>query len=159
MKHFRDMAQQHELVDLIWDVYLRTGFLDYVGGMPGGKQRQANLHALYDRAEVYEQSNFKGLFQFIRFVKRMQAQNNDLDEANATSDDDMVSVMTIHGSKGLEFPVVFLADVSHGFNLQDTYKPYVLNDHLGLGITYLDPASRVKKRYFTTPNDCKSRKP
>ncbi|MCL0330716.1 helicase-exonuclease AddAB subunit AddA [Apilactobacillus xinyiensis] len=145
LNHFRDVAQQQPLVDLIWDIYLRTGFLDYVGGMPGGKQRQANLHALYDRAEVYEQSNFKGLFQFIRFVKRMQSQNNDLDEANAETNDNVVSVMTIHGSKGLEFPVVFLADVAHGFNLQDTLKPYVLNDHLGLGVTYLDPVTRVKK--------------
>ena len=145
LQHFRDVAQQHEIVDLIWDIYETTGFLDYVGGMPAGKQRQANLHALYERAFDYEQTSFKGLFQFVRFVRRMQERNEDLDEANADDNDDAVSVMTIHGSKGLEFPVVFLMDASHGFNQQDTKKSYVLNDRLGLGITYTNPETRIKE--------------
>ncbi|CAI2700590.1 ATP-dependent helicase/nuclease subunit A [Apilactobacillus kunkeei] len=145
LKHFRDVAQQHAIVDLIWDIYETTGFLDYVGGMPAGKQRQANLHALYERAYDYEQTSFKGLFQFVRFVRRMQERNEDLDEANADDNQDAVSVMTIHGSKGLEFPVVFLMDASHGFNRQDSNKAYILNDHLGLGITYTDPETRIKQ--------------
>ncbi|UQS84781.1 helicase-exonuclease AddAB subunit AddA [Apilactobacillus apisilvae] len=145
LTEFRDIAQQHEIVDLIWHIYQSTGFLDYVGGMPAGKQRQANLHALYERAFDYERTSFKGLFQFVRFVRRMQERNEDLDEANADENTNAVSVMTIHGSKGLEFPVVFLLDASHGFNQQDSKKPYVLNDKLGLGITYLDSKYRVKE--------------
>lgn len=145
LKHFKDVAQQQPIVELIWDIYETTGFLDYVGGMPAGKQRQANLHALYERAYDYEQTSFKGLFQFVRFVRRMQERNEDLDEANADDNDNAVSVMTIHGSKGLEFPVVFLMDASHNFNRQDTKKDYVLNDRLGLGITYTDPETRIKQ--------------
>ncbi|TPR38985.1 helicase-exonuclease AddAB subunit AddA [Apilactobacillus micheneri] len=145
LTEFRNIAQQHEIVDLIWHIYQATGFLDYVGGMPAGKQRQANLHALYERAFDYEKTSFKGLFQFVRFVLHMQERNEDLDEANADENTNAVSVMTIHGSKGLEFPVVFLIDASHGFNQQDSKQPYVLNDQLGLGITYLNPDNRVKE--------------
>ncbi|MEJ6400042.1 helicase-exonuclease AddAB subunit AddA [Nicoliella lavandulae] len=141
---FRDIAQQKELVSLIWSIYETTGFLDYVGGMPAGKQRQANLHALYDRAAQYEKSSFKGLFQFIRFIERMQDGDNDLAEPATNPDDDTVSVMTIHGSKGLEYPVVFLLDANHQFNLQDSKGEYVLDDQLGLGITYFNSANREK---------------
>ncbi|MBW1604935.1 helicase-exonuclease AddAB subunit AddA [Lactobacillus sp. Sy-1] len=141
---FRDIAQQKELVPLIWSIYEATGFLDYVGGMPAGKQRQANLHALYDRAAQYEKSSFKGLFQFVRFIERMQNGNNDLAEPAANPDDNTVSVMTIHGSKGLEFPIVFIVDANHQFNMQDSKGEYVLDDELGLGITYFNDAKREK---------------
>jgi ATP-dependent helicase/nuclease subunit A len=145
LHRFQDIAHRHAIVDLIWAIYEETGFLDYVGGMPAGKQRQANLHALYERASEYERTSFKGLFQFVRFIRRMQERNEDLDEAAADEQIDAVSVMTIHGSKGLEFPVVFLMDASHGFNTQDTKQTYVLNDQLGLGITYMDPTTRIKQ--------------
>ena len=144
LDHFRNVAKQHELVDLIWEIYEQTGFLDYVGGMPAGSQRQANLHALYERAADYEQTNFKGLFQFVRFVHRMQNQQEDLSEAEPNHSSDSVKVTTIHGSKGLEYPVVFLIDASHNFNQQDLRQSYVLNDRLGLGIKYFD-----SQRYLT----------
>ncbi|MHA8262367.1 helicase-exonuclease AddAB subunit AddA [Lactobacillaceae bacterium Melli_B3] len=141
---FRNIAQQKELVPLIWSIYETTGFLDYVGGMPAGKQRQANLHALYDRAAQYEKSSFKGLFQFIRFIERMQNGDNDLAEPATNPDEDTVSVMTIHGSKGLEYPIVFLLDANHQFNMQDSKGSYVLDDALGLGMTYFNDANREK---------------
>ena len=144
LTEFRNMAQQNELASLIWKIYEETGFLDYVGGMPGGLQRQANLHALYERAAEYEEMSFKGLFQFVRFINKMQTKNKDLSEATTQVSDDAVTVMTIHGSKGLEFPVVFLLDATHKFNVGDLNKPYLLNADDGIGISYLDPDTRVK---------------
>jgi len=141
---FKNVAKQNQLVTLIWRIYQETGFLDYVAAMPAGKQRQANLHALYERAAVYEQSNFKGLFQFVQFIQRMQNEDEDLSEAPTQVSDNVVRVMTIHGSKGLEFPVVFLMDMSHKFNMQDTMGDAVLNDKLGIGITYFDEKHRAK---------------
>ncbi|WP_137596788.1 helicase-exonuclease AddAB subunit AddA [Paucilactobacillus kaifaensis] len=140
---FRLIANQNRLVKLIWEIYETTGFLDYVGGMPGGRQRQANLHALYERAHVYEESSFKGLFQFVRFIEQMQQQNQDLGEAPAQASNDTVSVMTIHASKGLEFPVVFLMDATHQFNKDRMRQDYLMDAQGGIGITYLT-ADRVK---------------
>lgn len=144
LQEFRDVAQQNELVTLIWRIYQDTGFLDYVGGMPAGEQRQANLHALYERAQSYEKSSFKGLFQFVRFVERLQEREADLAGAPVQSAEDAVSVMTIHGSKGLEFPVVFIMDASRQFNKQDQQGNYVMSGKTGIGIDYLDPETRVK---------------
>lgn len=142
LRHFKDVAQQDGLVALIWDIYNQTGYLDYVGGMPAGLQRQTNLHALYDRAADYEKNGFKGLFQFVKFIQRMQDRDNDLANTNPTTSENTVHVMTIHGSKGLQFPVVFLNDVGKHFNMQDTTGKYVLNDHWGIGISYFDNQTR-----------------
>ncbi len=142
LKQFKDTAQQDGIVALIWKIYTETGFLDYVGGMPSGYQRQANLHALYERAEDYERNGFKGLFQFVLFVKRMQNRDEDLASTNPSTTENAVHVMTIHGSKGLQFPIVFINDVSKKFNKQDLRGPYVLNDKLGIGITYLKNDTR-----------------
>ncbi|MFD1125393.1 helicase-exonuclease AddAB subunit AddA [Lentilactobacillus raoultii] len=142
LRRFKDIAQQDGLVALIWDIYNQTGYLDYVGGMPAGLQRQTNLHALYDRAADYEKNGFKGLFQFVQFIQRMQDRDNDLANTNPTTSDNTVHVMTIHGSKGLQFPIVFLNDVGKQFNMQDTMGKYVLNDHWGIGISYFNNQSR-----------------
>lgn len=145
LDHFRDLARQNELSELILAIYDKTGFLDYVGGMPGGSQRQANLHALYERATEYEKGSFKGLFQFINFIKKMEEKNTDLSEALVNSGEDKINIMTIHGSKGLEFPIVFLMDADHNFNMMDTRKKYVINEH-ALAIDYYD-----QKTHITTP--------
>ncbi|MBQ0836639.1 helicase-exonuclease AddAB subunit AddA [Lactiplantibacillus pentosus] len=146
---FRDLARRNQIVTLIWQIYEQTGFLDYVGGMPAGKQRQANLHALYERAYSYEQGSFKGLFQFVRFIRRMQEKDQDLASAVAETDAEAVSVMTIHGSKGLEYPVIFVMDMDKQFNQTDTRSSALLDRQAGIGITYLDPETRVK--YPTLP--------
>ncbi|MCE2137898.1 hypothetical protein GRC92_12860, partial [Streptococcus thermophilus] len=109
------------------------GFLDYVGGMPAGKQRQANLHALYERAYTYEQGSFKGLFQFVRFIRRMQEKDQDLAAAVAETDAEAVNVMTIHGSKGLEYPVIFVMDMDKQFNQTDTRSSALLDREAGIG--------------------------
>ncbi|BDZ31632.1 helicase-exonuclease AddAB subunit AddA [Lactiplantibacillus sp. WILCCON 0030] len=149
LTEFRDLARRNQLVTLIWRIYERTGFLDYVGGMPAGKQRQANLNALYERAHAYETGSFKGLFQFVRFIKRMQEKDQDLAEAVSETETEAVSVMTIHGSKGLEYPVVFIMDLDKQFNQTDTRQSALLDREAGIGITYLDPKTRVK--YPTLP--------
>ncbi|MCT3527247.1 helicase-exonuclease AddAB subunit AddA [Latilactobacillus curvatus] len=144
LNELRAIARQRPLVDLIWTIYQKTGFLDYAGGMPAGRQRQANLHALYERAATYEANGFKGLFQFIQFIERLQKQDKDLAQPTSLANQDAISVMTIHGSKGLEFPVVFLMDANHQFNEQDLRQNYVLDDQSGLGIVYLDAKKRLK---------------
>ncbi|MBO2715314.1 helicase-exonuclease AddAB subunit AddA [Lactiplantibacillus plantarum] len=149
LTEFRDLARRNQIVTLIWQIYERTGFLDYVGGMPAGKQRQANLHALYERAYTYEQGSFKGLFQFVRFIRRMQEKDQDLAAAVAETDAEAVNVMTIHGSKGLEYPVIFVMDMDKQFNQTDTRSSALLDREAGIGITYLDPETRVK--YPTLP--------
>ena len=148
---WRELARREKLVTLIWRIYQETGLLDYVGGMPSGKQRQANLHALYERATAYEEMNFKGLFQFIRFIEKMQAKDKDLAEPNDLSDsEDAVRVMTIHASKGLEFPVVFVLDMSKQFNMTDiNQQSFIFDESLGAGIKYFDSENRIK--YETLP--------
>ncbi|CUS27046.1 ATP-dependent nuclease subunit A [Paucilactobacillus oligofermentans DSM 15707 = LMG 22743] len=141
---FKQIAKQNRLVDLIWTIFEDTGFLDYVGGMPGGRQRQANLHALYNRAHDYEKSSFKGIFQFVRFINQMQKNDQDLAEAQTQVDTNTVNVMTIHGSKGLEFPVVIMMNATGQFNKSDFQKsPFILDLYNGIGVTYLNP-QRIK---------------
>lgn len=142
LDQFRHTAQQETLVDLIWQIYQQTGYLDYVGAMRGGQQRQANLHALYQRAHSYEESSFKGLYQFIRFIEKMQEHDKDLGVAPTQLTANTVNVMTIHGSKGLQFPIVFLVDATHGFNDSAKRTPAVVDAKAGVGIRWLD-ADRV----------------
>ncbi|MFD1428721.1 helicase-exonuclease AddAB subunit AddA [Lacticaseibacillus mingshuiensis] len=144
----RDYAREHALVDLIWHIYSLTGFLDYVGGMPGGNQRQVNLRALASRAAAYEANGFKGLFAFVRFIEQMQKKDKDLDTPVSLADgEDAVRLMTIHGSKGLEFPIVFLLDADHGFNMRDTMAPIIATKD-AVGLKFNDPATQIT---FTTP--------
>ncbi|WP_125703427.1 helicase-exonuclease AddAB subunit AddA [Lacticaseibacillus daqingensis] len=142
LAEFRDFAREHELVDLIWHLYAETGYLDFVAGLPGGAQRQANLRALASRAAGYENGGFKGLFAFIRFIELMQKQNKDLAmPVTLAPDVNAVSLMTIHGSKGLQFPVVFLMAASKQLNLKDLNQPLILTPEL-VGCQWLDPATR-----------------
>lgn len=138
LQTLRQVAQQQTLVDLIWRIYQETGYLDYVGAMPGGQQRQANLHALYERAHTYEQSSFKGLYQFTRFIEKMQEHDQDLGVAPTQLDTNAVNVMTIHGSKGLQFPIVFLIDAGHHFNNAATRENAVVDASAGVGIKWMD---------------------
>ncbi|WP_198022518.1 helicase-exonuclease AddAB subunit AddA [Carnobacterium pleistocenium] len=150
LNKWREIARRDHLVALIWTIYDDTGFLDYVGGMSSGKQRKANLHALYERAASYEKTSFKGLFQFVRFIEKMQEKDKDLAEPTAISEDeDAVRVMTIHASKGLEFPVVFVLDLTKKFNLQDIKKSYIFNEKYGVGTDYKDLERRI--RYPSLP--------
>lgn len=150
LQRWRQLARRQELVTLIWTIYEETGFLDYVGGMSAGNQRQANLHALYQRAAAYEEMSFRGLFQFVRFIEKMAEKDKDLAEpTDLTEQQDAVRVMSIHGSKGLEFPVVFVWNLTNGFNLQDLNKAYLFDPEFGAGIKYRDLSERLG--YKTLP--------
>ncbi len=146
---WRELARRSSITDLLWAIYYQTGYLEYVAGLPAGAQRQANLYALVDRAKSYEKSSFRGLYQFVRFIEKMQEKDKDLAEPVLASVDNAVRVMTIHASKGLEFPVVFLLDMTKQFNLQDLRKRYAFEEKLGAGIRYMDPDTRVL--YDTLP--------
>lgn len=144
LENWRQQARQMKIADLIWQIYQETGFLDYVGGLINGEQRQLNLHALYQRAEQYEQMSFKGLFQFVRLIELMQSRQQDLAEPMKESEDqDAIQVMTIHASKGLEFPVVFCLNFTKRFNEQDLMRSYVFDNHLGFGMRYMDEQRRI----------------
>ncbi|WP_042349609.1 helicase-exonuclease AddAB subunit AddA [Bacillus massiliigorillae] len=144
IEEWRELARQKSLSDLIWQLYRDTKFYDFVGGMPGGKQRQANLRALFDRARQYEESSFRGLFRFLRFIERMQDRGDDLAAARALSEqEDVVRIMTIHSSKGLEFPVVFIAGLSRQFNMMDLRKSYLLDKEYGFACKYTNAELRI----------------
>ncbi|GEO63254.1 helicase-exonuclease AddAB subunit AddA [Companilactobacillus nantensis] len=147
LESYRDFSNKNSIARLIWKIYQETGLLEYVSGMPGGKQRAANLHALYQRANAYEENNFKGLHQFISFIQRMQDLNKDLAQPNSIeANDDTVKVMTVHGSKGLEFPIVIYLDMDKNFNLMDVHSNTVFDAQRGIGITIDDNDSRLQYR-------------
>jgi len=150
LMNWRTKARLGSLSELIWQLYGETKFYDFIGGMPGGKQRQANLRALYDRARQYEATSFRGLFRFLRFIERMQDRGDDLGTARALGEqEDVVRLMTIHSSKGLEFPIVFVAGLSKQFNMMDLNNKFLLDKELGLGSKNVNPALRIS--YPTIP--------
>ena len=147
---WREEARQGSLADLVWQIYRKTGYYDFVGGLPGGLQRQANLRALHDRARQYEETSFRGLFRFLRFIDRMRERGGDLGTARALGEqEDVVRIMSIHRSKGLEFPVVFTAGLGKQFNMQDLNRPFLMHKDLGYGPRHVDNEVRVS--YPTLP--------
>lgn len=141
---FRTEARRRSLPELIYYLYLETGYFDFVGGLTAGKQRQANLQALYDRAKNFEKTNLQGLFRFLHFVERMKKRGDDMGEARALGEqEDVVRIMSIHKSKGLEFPIVFLCNLSKQFNLRDLHHQYLLSQEGGLGLVYRDGVERI----------------
>ncbi|SEO70423.1 DNA helicase/exodeoxyribonuclease V, subunit A [Amphibacillus marinus] len=144
LNKWREQARQGSLSDLIWLIYRETGYYDFVAGMPGGRQRQANLRALYDRARGYEQTSFRGLFRFLRMIERMEERGEDLGAARALGEsEDVVRITTIHKSKGLEYPIVILGALGKVFNQQDLRQRYLLHKDLGFGSRYIDPIKRI----------------
>lgn len=142
---WRTLARQGSLADLIWTLYRQTGYFHYVGAMPEGTQRQANLRALHDRARRYEETSFRGLFRFLRFLERLQQNKGDMEAAKALGENEnVVRIMSIHKSKGLEFPVVFVAGLGKRFNQQDLHQDVILHKDLGLGLVYVDAEKRIK---------------
>ncbi|MGO4107277.1 helicase-exonuclease AddAB subunit AddA [Paenibacillus sp. YAF4_2] len=144
LDRWRNDARQGSLADLIWSIYRETGYYDFAGGLPGGIQRQANLRALHDRARQYEATSFRGLFRFLRFVERMRDSGGDLGTARALGEqENVVRIMSIHKSKGLEFPVVFVAGLGKNFNQQDLRSAFLKHKQLGFGPKFIDPQKRV----------------
>ncbi len=144
LEKWRTIGRSGALADLIWELYRDTHFYAFAGGMPGGKQRQANLRALYDRARQYEETSFRGLFRFLRFIERMRERGDDLGTARALSEqEDVVRIMTIHASKGLEFPVVFTAAAGRKFNMMDLNGRVLFDKDYGIAVKYMNPVKRI----------------
>lgn len=149
---WRSIAREGQLSSLIWKIYRDTGYLDWVGGLPGGPQRQSNLRALHERARQYEMTtSSRGLFRFLRHIGRLRENGGDLGAAPSSGEQgDTVKIMTIHKSKGLEFPVVFAAGLSKMFNRQDLNASFLMHKEMGFGPKFVDHVLRVS--YPTLPN-------
>lgn len=142
---WRTEARRGALSELISLLYRETGYLDYVAALENGPQRQANLRALYDRARQYEAGSYRGLFRFLRFVDRLQEAGNDMGEARTIGEsEDVVRIMTIHKSKGLEFPVVFVAGMGKQFNTMDLRSQFLLHKDLGFGPMAVEPDLQLR---------------
>lgn len=144
IEHWRTLSRRHGVADLLWDVYETLDYVNYVGAMPNGLVRRANVMALYERAKGFESSGFRGLFRFLRFVESLRDSNQDMAVANVVTEaDDVVRLMTIHKSKGLEFPVVFLSGVQKKFNTMDFNSPLLVDKNGGIGLKGYYPDIRV----------------
>ena len=144
IEHWRTLSRRHGVADLLWDIYETLDYVNYVGAMPNGLVRRANVMALYERAKGFESSGFRGLFRFLRFVESLRDSNQDMAVANVVTEaDDVVRLMTIHKSKGLEFPVVFLSGVQKKFNTMDFNSPLLVDKNGGIGLKGYYPDIRV----------------
>lgn len=133
----------HELLYRMLD---ETGFYRYASAMPAGKRRRQNIDMLIEMAAAYEKTSYKGLFHFVRYIDIQQKYEIDYGEADtAGENDDVVRIMTIHKSKGLEFPVVFVSGLGKGFNTQDTKSDLVIHEKLGLGLVEKTKSPRTKR--------------
>ena len=133
------------LNEFIWKIYIDTGFYNYVGLLPNGSLRQANLKLLFEKAKQYEAASFKGLFNFINFINKVKTSSKDMASAKIIGEnDDVIRIMSIHKSKGLEFPIVFLASTGKKFNMQDLNNPILLHQDIGIGMQYIDSERKIE---------------
>ena len=145
LETWRKEQEYLALDELIWKIYSDTGYYNYVGLMPNGELRQANLRMLFERAKKYETASFKGLYNFIKFIEKLKLSSGDMSSAKVIGEnDDVVRIMSIHKSKGLEFPVVFLASTGRQFNLMDLNDDILIHQDLGIGVKYIDYEKQVQ---------------
>ena len=148
VQDWRLYSKTHSLYDLIWKIYSDRFYYDYVGALPNGRARQANLYALALRADQFEKSNFKGLSRFIRMIDQVLEAQHDLANVAAAPPKDAVELMSIHKSKGLEFPYVFILNIDQQFNKQDSMSEVILSRRNGLGLKYVARvATDAKEEY------------
>ncbi|MGI1657904.1 MAG: UvrD-helicase domain-containing protein [Desulfitobacterium sp.] len=145
LQAWRQSSRRTSLADLIWHLYEETGFLAYVGTLPSGSQRQANLRVLYDRACRYEATHYRGLFRFLRFLEKFQGQGKDFGSASTVGEkDNVVRLITVHSSKGLEFPVIFMVGLGKKFNTRSLNNQLLLHSQLGVGVPLIDVENQVR---------------
>lgn len=132
---------------LIQDILTETGYLDYVTARPGGSQRRANVEMLLTRAAAFENTSYYGLFHFLRYMEQLEKYEVDYGEADILDENaDVVRIMSIHKSKGLEFPVCFVAGLSKRFNMQDTTGRMIADADMGIGVDYVDEELRLQSK-------------
>ena len=157
LNKWRNKSVYTPIDEFIWYLYMDTSYYGYVGAMPNGVLRQANLKILFQRAKQYEETSFKGLFNFINFINKLRKSSGDMGSAKILGEnEDVVRIMSIHKSKGLEFPVVFLAGAGKQFNLMDLNNRILHHDDLGFGPDYIDLEKRIS--YSTLPKEAIKKK-
>ena len=145
LEEWRKEQEILSLDELIWKIYADTSYYNYVGLMPNGELRQANLKMLFERAKSYEKASFKGLYHFIHFIERLQLSSGDMGTAKIIGENEnVIRIMSIHKSKGLEFPVVILAGTGKQFNLMDLNDAILLHQDLGIGVKYKDDELQIQ---------------
>ena len=146
MEKIREIVPYTPMHELLQRVLDDTGYAMYMSAMPGGIQRKANIDMLMEKAKAFESTSYKGLFHFVRYMEQLQKYEVDYGEANVEEEQaDTVRLMTIHKSKGLEFPVVFVAGMGKRFNMQDINSRVVLNSKFGVGLEVVDLKQRTKR--------------
>ena len=145
LDEYRQKSTYMNIQSLLQDIYNNTDFLNITAAMPGGQVRKANLMLLISKARTFGNSGYSGLYNFIRYIAKLKDFDNDFGEASILSEnDDIVRIMTIHKSKGLEFPVCFLANADRSFNKTDLKQGMVIDNDFGLGMQYVDSEHNIK---------------
>lgn len=145
LARYRAMAHYLSIHELLYRIFDETGYDHYVSAMPAGRRRKANLDAMIDMALSFEKTSYKGLFDYIRYIEKLKKYDSDQGEATVFSDqDDLVRIMSIHKSKGLQFPVVFLSGMSRKFNTRSLNEAVLVDAELGIGCDYVDLENKVK---------------
>ncbi len=145
LDRYRNMVHHLSIHELILKVLEDTGYYNYAAAMPAGEKRKANIDMLIQRAIRFESSSYSGLFHFVRYIEKLHKYDIDFGEAKiAGENDNTVKIMSIHKSKGLEFPIVFVAGLGKNFNNQDSRSSLLIHPDLGIGIDYIDHQSRIK---------------
>lgn len=144
LEQVRDMAAYTPVHQLILYVLRASGYGDYARALPDGEQRGANLHMLVERAMAYEKTSYRGLFNFVRYIENLQKYEVDFGEVNLSgAGGNSVQIMTVHKSKGLEFPIVFAAGMGKQFNFQDINAGLLVHPELGFGADAILPEKRL----------------
>ena len=144
-KQLRQLVPDTPIHELIEIILRETRYGHYVAAMPAGNRRTANLNMLLEKATAYEKTSYKGLFHFVRYIDELQKYDVDFGEADMVGEnEDVVRIMSIHKSKGLEFPIVIVSGMGKNFNKQDTRSKMVLHPELGIGLDYMDGKKRIK---------------
>lgn len=145
LKKWQDQEKYMSLDELVWQIYSDTNFYNYVTLLPNGGLRQANLKMLFERAKQYETASFKGLFNFINFIDKLHSNSGDLSSAKLIGENEnVIRIMSIHKSKGLEFPIVFLSCMGKQFNMQDLNENIILHQDLGFGPKYINDEKKIE---------------
>lgn len=145
VEKYRGFTAYMPILELLKTLFEEYNYLSYVAALPAGNQRLANVEMLLTRAAGFEKSSYYGLFHFIRYMEQLEKYNVDYGEANILDENaDVVRIMSIHKSKGLEFPVAFVAGLSKRFNMQDTAQSMISDMDLGIGVDYVNPDARIK---------------
>lgn len=147
LEEYRDKTVYMPIHELLRDIVTETGYMNYISALPGGGQRRANVQMLLEKAAAFEQTSYYGLFHFIRYMEQLEKYDVDYGEANILDENaDVVRIMSIHKSKGLEFPICFVCGLAKKFNMQDTNGKMIADVDMGIGVDYVDIQRRLQGR-------------